>query len=128
MDARSDTLLLRCDVSKRRCAVRLQFGHGGEAAEEVADDANFVQESLVDIFHDAAAEFSREFDNELGLGCKRPMTLRLHEQVEELRQVKLRIEETESGDGKQLADVDDINEFLDGVDDALDSRDRIEIS
>jgi histone H3/H4 len=96
-----------------------------EAADDAEDDADFVQESLVEMFHDAAAEFSCEFDNELGLGCKRPMTLRLHEQVEALRQVKLRVEETESGDGQQLADVDDVEEFLDGVDDALDSRDRI---
>lgn len=97
-----------------------------EAADEAEDAAFFSQESLVEDFHDAAADFrdAFEIDNQRGLGCKRPLTSRLHEEVEALRQVKLRVEQTESS-GMQ-ADVDDIQDVLDGVDDVLDSRDRIE--
>ena len=104
----------------------IEAAEAQEAADEAEDDAAFVQESLVEMFHDAAAEFRDAFDidNQRGLGCKRPLTLRLHEEVEALRQVKLRVEQAESS-GMQ-ADVDDIQDVLDGVDDVLDSRDRIE--
>ena len=104
----------------------IEAAEAQEAADEAKDDAAFVQESLVEMFHDAAAEFRDAFDidNQRGLGCKRPLTLRLHEEVEALRQVKLRVEQAESS-GMQ-PDVDDIQDVLDGVDDVLDSRDRIE--
>ncbi len=50
--------------------------------------------------------------------------MRLHEELEALRQIKLRVEQMESF-GMQ-ADVDDIQDVLDGVGDVLDSCDRIE--
>ena len=104
----------------------MEAAEAQEAADEAEDDAAFVQESVVEMFHDAAADFrdAFEIDNQRGLGCKRPLTLRLHEELEALRQVKLRVEQTESF-GMQ-ADVDDTQDVLDGVDDVLDSRDRIE--
>jgi histone H3/H4 len=119
------------DLNRKRDEIReeeddIEAAEAQEAADEAEDDAAFVQESLVEMFHDAAAEFRDAFDieNQRGLGCKRPLTLRLHEEVEALRQVKLRVEQAESS-GMQ-PDVDDIQDVLDGVDDVLDSRDRIE--
>jgi histone H3/H4 len=98
-----------------------------EKDDEDDDNAAYEdQEDLLEMFHDAAAEFRDTFaiDNQRGLGCKRPLTLQLHEEVEAVRQVKLRVEQAESS-GAQ-ADVDDIQDVLDGLDDVLDSRDRIE--
>lgn len=69
-----------------------------EVAGEEDDNSACVQDSLVEMFHEAAADFHSAFeiDDERGLGSMRPLTLRLNEQVEgqALRQVKLRVWET----------------------------------